>query len=183
MRKNINGEPAISREIWAVKAFASRRFSDALTKLLSVHKSESETQLYAALREMIETQDRYAIACDELKQATKIGRPRILVPKVPQKNAPKKRPGRPVIHGPADDKHTYEWVELIRNTPTAKNSPKPTIRTAVDQINSEFAKHLKLDDPNSKFAKDLKLDVKTYVRENYNRIRSSYSRGKKLSKP
>lgn len=177
MRTKKNGEPAIPKLVWEIKAGAHRRFSEELTRLLSAHESESETPLALALRDMIEKHNGLALVCNESREETRKGRPPRCVPIETSKNMlavlrqfskPSNKTGRPVAYGPRMDRFVYQHIEEIRAANAAKDAPKLTILSVIDQMNAALAR-------------EDRLDEKTYITANRNSVRSAYTRGKKLS--
>lgn len=158
-------------------AMAHREFAKELSDTLLTAAAKSKSGLHKALNAMIDRHTFSASAFDEAYDQKKPGRPpkpkpapKVLINNLSAVLASyeKKTPGRPVKYGPRMDRFVYKRVEEIRAANAAKNTPKLTILSVIDQMNADLAR---------KFS----FDEKEYVTGNRNSVRSAYRRGKKLT--
>lgn len=177
MRTNKNGDPAIPKLVWETKASAHRKFAKELFEILRSDAAKSKAGLHDALNAKITEHTRLALVCNELKAETKKGRPPKPTPKETSKNmlavllaehGKKRRSGRPSENAARFYRATFNFVEFRRARLAAENGGNPTLKAAIDSINSEMARKLGKRES-------------TYVTTNYNSIRSAYGRGRKLS--
>ncbi len=177
MRASIKGESAIPKEVWYVKAFTHEDFAADLAGLIATIQGDCPVPIVAFLAAWQSKHARLAEDYYEKAKETKPGRPK--GPPKPESSPypltavaygiayiPKKKVGRPATNGRGFDSVTYKAVEEERKKLKASNRTKPRIKDAIDSLNAQVAAS------NGK-------QVRAAIKENYQRDRAAYGRGKR----
>lgn len=171
MRTTKSGEPSIPKAIWDIKASMHRTFADELSVIAHAAGLVRSGMLEPNIKRHLALAD----ACDELAAETRRGRPKSPVTKAERGQnrladillgiPPKRKPGRPSAAGKDYDEMTYRAVEEKRKELALSNKAKPTIRAAIDSLNSQIAR-------------DNGVRESQYLKDNFDHVHSAYKRGR-----
>lgn len=160
-----NGSRAIPKLVWDTLAVAHLRIADELKKVIDEVDPEREFATFERLSELFQTHSKQAHACARCAANTKPGMPK-KIPKNALTSPMKKPPGRPTNRGPKFDRGTYLLVERVRKDLKIPGTIKVSVKAAIDSLNKERAARVN-------------RRVGSFVKDEYDRVRSSYYRGKR----
>jgi hypothetical protein len=169
MKTKVDGQPAVPRAVWSALGSAYIEFASLL--LATSDRAENRRVTKAALAAQLRRDARkylgLAEATHQLKQETRRGRPSTRPRTMnPLANLGKPGPGRPPL-GKKFDRTTHRIVEERRRALAAAHKTA-TITAAITSL---------IDDRRATTGRN-QLDA---IKDEFNSLRASYRRGKKLS--